>query len=293
MLVGALRSDNPLGGAPLICDDAAETFALQGIGEISAAKLLDFENRRQLVWSDLVTREWVLETAAMRVQREAAARAVEAAATAAANAAAVAAADARTMAEADGVGYGEHARVPGTGPGRDTLIFAPPGPAGPSAVSASGSPDAAARRPAGVPAATTRFAAPADDGRLAGRLVWSEELPDEDAASGDGAAADAGATPAGALVPAAQGDERKALALTTAWTPPLGAPDGPRQAGAPGRAIVARQAAPVTRRAERRRSLQKAEHRRRLSAVSGRAVVVALLVVAVAVVVLLAQHGGF
>ena len=131
MLVGALRSDNPLGGAPLTCDDVTETFALQGIGEISAAKLLDFENRRQLVWSDLVTREWVLETAAMRVRREAAARAVEAAATAAANAAAAAAAAARTVADADGVGHGEHARVPGSGPGRDTLIFAPPGPAGP------------------------------------------------------------------------------------------------------------------------------------------------------------------
>ena len=74
MLVGALRSDNPLGGAPLTCDDVTESFTLQGVGEISAAKLLDLENRRQLVWSDLVTREWVLETAAVRVRREAAAR---------------------------------------------------------------------------------------------------------------------------------------------------------------------------------------------------------------------------
>jgi cobalamin biosynthesis Mg chelatase CobN len=75
MLVAALRSDNPLGGAPLTCDEAAEHFTLQGLGEITAAKLLDLENRRQLVWVDPVTREWVIETAAIRVRRAAAAKA--------------------------------------------------------------------------------------------------------------------------------------------------------------------------------------------------------------------------
>ena len=36
MLVGALRSDNPLGGAPLTCDDVTESFTLQGVGDTTA-----------------------------------------------------------------------------------------------------------------------------------------------------------------------------------------------------------------------------------------------------------------
>jgi hypothetical protein len=287
MLVGALRSDNPLGGAPLTCDDATEAFSLQGIGEISAAKLLDLENRRQLVWSDLVTREWVLERAAIRVRRQTAVKAASVAAESAA-------------AEAESVTADDRARIPPDVPGGHTLIFGPPRPAGSSGpaglprASASALQPPAARRPAGVPAATTRFAAPVDDGRVAGRLVWSEAMSDGDAAPGEGAAsgevaAPGGgaapgevAAPGGALALAAQVDGRKASAATAAWTPPPDAPDWPRQAGAP-----------VTRRADRRRSLQKARQRRRLSVVSGRAVVVALFVVATVVLVLVVQRGGF
>jgi hypothetical protein len=294
MLVGALRSDNPLGGAPLTCDDATEAFSLQGIGEISAAKLLDLENRRQLVWSDLVTREWVLERAAIRVRRQTAVKAASVAAAAAAGAAESA------PAEAESVTADDRARIPPDVPGGHTLIFGPPRPAGSSGAaglpraSASALQPPAARRPAGVPAATTRFAAPVGDGRVAGRLVWSEAMSDGDAASGEGAAsgevaAPGGgaapgevAAPGGALALAAQVDGRKASAATAAWTPPPDAPDWPRQAGAP-----------VTRRADRRRSLQKARQRRRLSVVSGRAVVVALFVVATIVLVLVAQRGGF
>jgi hypothetical protein len=293
MLVGALRSDNPLGGAPLTWDDAIEAFSLQGIGEISAAKLLDLENRRQLVWSDLVTREWVLETAAIQVRREAAAKAASAAATAAENA----------RAEAECISVDDRARVATDGPRGHTLIFGPPrpcarpGPAGPagssglaeSSTASSAAPQPPApRRPAGVPAATTRFAAPLDDGRVAGRLVWSEAMSDDSgevAAPGGGAGSGEGAASEGALS-LTEGDGRKTSAPTAAWTSPTDAPDRPRQPEETGQAIV-------TRRADRRRSLQKAKQRRRLSAASGRAVVVALFAVAVVVLLLVAQRGGF
>jgi hypothetical protein len=289
MLVGALRSDNPLSGAPLTCDDVTEAFSLQGIGEISAARLLDLENRRQLVWSDLVTREWVLETAAIRVRWETAAE------------------NDRTKGvsiSADG-----RAHISAGAPDGHTLVFGPPrtsGPAGSSALAELATASApalqppAARRPAGVPAATTRFATPVDDGRVAGRLVWSDAMSDGDAASSEVAAPGRDAVPGegaaleGALALAAQVDGRKASASTAAWTPPTDASDWPRQAGASGQAMVTRQAgATVTRRADRRRSLQRARQRRRRSVVSGRAIVVALFVVATVVLVLVAQRGGF
>jgi hypothetical protein len=150
MLVAALRSDNPLGGAPLACDAAAEHFTIHGIGEITAAKLLDLENRRQLVWADPVTREWVLETVALRVRRATAAKAAARAAAAAA-AASAAAASAREQARA-----GDIARA-----GAGTLVFEPPPPAG-------------ARHPAGVRAARTRFETPVAVGDGPRRVVWSE-----------------------------------------------------------------------------------------------------------------------
>jgi cobalamin biosynthesis Mg chelatase CobN len=116
----------------------------------------------------------------------------------------------------------------------------------------------------------------------------------EVAAPGRGAAPGEGAALEGALALAAQVGGRKASAPTAAWTPPTDASDWPRQAGASGQAMVTRQAgATVTRRADRRRSLQRARQRRRLSVVSGRAIVVALFVVATVVLVLVAQRGGF
>ena len=156
MLIAALRSDNPLGGAPLTCDEAAEHFTLQGLGEIGAAKLLDLENRRQLVWADPVTREWVIETAAIRVRKEAAARSSRAAE------AAAAAAAAEERARSGGVATG----------GSGTLVFEPP----PSRRAAS-------RQPAGIRAAQTRFDAPAATAAVrSGTVVWSEP-PDTPPAS--------------------------------------------------------------------------------------------------------------
>ncbi len=181
MLIAALRSDNPLGGAPLTCDEAAEHFTLQGLGEISAAKLLDLENRRQLVWADPVTREWVIETAAVRVRKAAAAKTAARAAEAAAAAAASAAAS------------DDRARAGGIVPaGTDTLVFEPP----PSRSSVS-------HQPAGVRAAQTRFEAPVSAAGGARRVVWSEppdsapaplpSVPVPSAPAADPVASDAGA----------------------------------------------------------------------------------------------------
>ena len=250
-----------------------------------------------------MTREWVLETAAIRVRRETAAKAAAAVATVttAATAAAASTAAEDDRFEAESIPTDGRAHIAAGASGGRTLVFGPPGPPGPpgaagtsgpaglSSASASALQPAVERRPAGVPAATTRFAAPVDDGRVAGRLVWSEAMPDasgEVAAPGGGAAPGEGAAPEGALALAAHVDGHKASAPAAAWTPPPGPPDWPRQAGEHDQAIV-------TRRADRRRSLQKAKQRRRLSAASRRAVVVALFAVAMVVLVLVAQHGGF
>lgn len=76
MLVATLRLDNPLGEAALACDNGGETLMLVGVGEITAARLLDLENRRQLVWVDGACRERVLGTVIARIRGEAANRAV-------------------------------------------------------------------------------------------------------------------------------------------------------------------------------------------------------------------------
>jgi len=71
LLVARLRSDHPFGALPLTCDDPGETYILEGKGEITAAKLLDLANRRQLVWEvDEATRERVLAAASARIQRD-------------------------------------------------------------------------------------------------------------------------------------------------------------------------------------------------------------------------------
>ncbi len=235
MLVGALRSDNPLGGAPLTCDETAEHFTLQGLGEISAAKLLDLENRRQLVWADPVTREWVIETAASRVRRAAAAKA-EARASEAAAAAALSSAAAEERARAGGVVQA----------GAGTLVFGPPP-----------SQSAAARQPAGIRAAQTRFETPADAAGEARRVVWSEPP---------------GAAPA--PLPVAPSSNTVAPGPIT--------PDA---------------VALITRRVDRRRSIKQAERRHalvpaRLATAPAVAVLVLLAVLAV-VVLLVVQHGGF
>ena len=90
MLVARLRSDNPLGDAPITLDEQGMTFVLGRVGEITSAKLLDLENRRQLVWVDDAKRELAMGTAISRVRGEAANRAQARAEAAAAAAVALA-----------------------------------------------------------------------------------------------------------------------------------------------------------------------------------------------------------
>ena len=90
MQVATLRAGSPQGGASLTFDDATGTFAFEGSGEVTPAKVLDLENRRQFVWVDPATRERILRVAATNVRMETSARvkARALAAEAAANAAA-------------------------------------------------------------------------------------------------------------------------------------------------------------------------------------------------------------
>lgn len=71
MFVATLRADGPLDGTQLFADESAARFYLEGGAEVSAAKVLDLENRRQLVWVDPATRVRVIYGAADKVQREA------------------------------------------------------------------------------------------------------------------------------------------------------------------------------------------------------------------------------
>jgi len=256
MLIAALRSDNPLGGAPLSYTEADGAFHLQGVGDIPAAKVLDLENRRQLVWADPVTREWALEMAAMKVRKE-----KEAAAQAAAQAAEAAAA---ATAPAGGRDVGPRPTAPAqtVSPAvGETRVFAPP---------VDGD-----RRPAGVRAASTRFDAPAAPAAQGGRVVYEEPPVDESATAASVAAAwGVGVTvQAPASGPPAAGDP-----LAAAWSTSRAVSQ------APGEDVV-------TRRSERRSTRREAEHRKANGAAWLRILVYILIAVAIAVVLFLMQHG--
>ena len=216
MLVAATRSDNPLGGTPLVYDDAQETFLL-GREPMLPSKILDLENRRQLDWANPVAREWSLETAAMKLRKEQqareAARAAEAVAAAAAAAAATAEAEARAHAE-------ELRALAASG---GTLVFEPPATRG--------------QRPAGIRAKAATFALPTQIATLdgQGRVVFHEPAPDEGGAQGaadalaEGALAAAGAAPA-AAPPNAPG--------TAAWTVSAPVTLSPTAAAAPAAPVI-------------------------------------------------------
>ena len=276
-LIAALRSDNPLGGAPLSYSEADDSFSLQGVGEVDAAKLLDLENRRQLVWADPVTREWALELAAIRLRKE-----KEAAAKAAAWAAEeAAAAAARAAAEAAAPPPAATTAAAGA-----TTVFEPP--------------TVAERRPAGIRAAQTRFTAPDTTAARGGetRVVWTE--PPADEPDGQAKPAETAAAVAAAWAAA---DPLVAGAIG----PDVGAPTGPAgiagvglPAASPGFAAAVRAAgvAPplvdanvVTRRTDRRSARREAEHRRATGAAWVRILLYVLIAVAVAVVLVLMQQG--
>jgi hypothetical protein len=75
VLVARLRPENPRGTARITYDDRDTVFVLEGVGEITSAKLLDLENRQQLVWLvDEQTRVQVRAAAMLRARQDAAAR---------------------------------------------------------------------------------------------------------------------------------------------------------------------------------------------------------------------------
>jgi len=156
--LAAVRPGGAYAGKVLVYDELRDTFALAGVGYVPHGKLLDLENRRQLVWVDPVTREWALETAALQVRKEqaekAAARAAAAAAAARAAAATQAAAAIRAAAAS-----GYSARSVG-----QTVVFEPPALAG--------------RGPRGIRAKSTHFELKATAGP-ATRVVYAEPAPDE------------------------------------------------------------------------------------------------------------------
>ena len=261
MLVAAMRSDNPLGGTPLVYDDAQETFLL-GREPMLPSKILDLENRRQLDWANPVAREWSLEMAAMKLRKEQqvreAARAAEAVAAAAAAAAATAEAEARAHAE-------ELRALAASG---GTLVFEPP---------------TFDRRPAGIRAKAAMFALPTATTTLdrSGRVVFIEPATDDEVAHGmGGAAAAAPAAPAAAAANALE---------TATWT--AAAPVSPPLAAA----IPAAPPAPAdlhTSRKDRRRSRREAEHRRERKGSGLRIAIYSLAAVVAAAALLIAQRGG-
>ena len=63
MLIGQVRSAGQSGTRSLTYDDTTESFLLEGAGEIQPAKLIDFANRQEILWTDLEVRDWTLSTA--------------------------------------------------------------------------------------------------------------------------------------------------------------------------------------------------------------------------------------
>jgi hypothetical protein len=71
LLIARLRSDHPFGAVPLSYVESDGTFNLEGVGQITAGKVLDLENRRQLVWGvDEAIRERVLASAGARIRKD-------------------------------------------------------------------------------------------------------------------------------------------------------------------------------------------------------------------------------
>ena len=127
---------------------------MQGVGEITAAKLLDLENRRQLVWADPVTREWVLETVALRVRRATAAKAAARDRRSRGRRVGQLRPHDREQARAGGVARSESDSAPSSSSLRRRSPLT---------------------EPAGVGAAPTRFEAPVAAAEGPRRVVWSEQ----------------------------------------------------------------------------------------------------------------------
>ena len=138
MIVATLRSDNPLGDAQLMYDEASGAFSLQDVGGITAGKVLDLENRQQLVWDGDGTRDWVLEIARGMLRAE------------------------RPVSRTAGL-----EGAPSSWAGSSDVV---PPPEAAAKAARRAIPD----RPAGVPPTPTRFELQEAPGRSGGRVVWTD-----------------------------------------------------------------------------------------------------------------------
>ena len=262
MLVAAIKSGNPLAGKAVVYSEDDDSFSLTGVGAISAAKLLEYEDHGQLQWADVVTREWTLETAAIKARGEAAAgAAAEAAATAAAAEAVV------RVAELDRI-----APMP--------IVYEPPSTVPPVQQ--------------GIPAKAPGFELGPAAERQARWVVFAEPAPGESrgAQSAPGTAPGDSSSARAPIVPAvpsfAPPPTQEGATLATAVVPVAGA----AASDAPAVEATADGAGGAGRRGDRRRALRAAERRREMAGARVRIALYGLAAIAAAVILFLVERGS-
>jgi len=266
MLVAAIKSGNPLAGKAVVYNEDDDSFSLTGAGAITATKLLEYEDRGQLQWADLVTREWTLETAAIKARAEAAAgAAAEAAATAAAVRAAAEAVVRR--AELDRI-----APMP--------IVYEPPSTVPPVQQ--------------GIPAKAPGFELGPAAERQARWVVFAEPAPGESrgAQPATGTAPGDPSSPRAPIAPAvpslAPPPTQEGATLATAVVPVAGA----AASDAPAVEATADGAGGAGRRGDRRRALRAAERRREMAGARVRIALYGLAAIAAAVILFLVERGS-
>ena len=149
MLIAAIRTGHALAGKAVTYNEEDGRFWLTGSGEIPAARLLEYDDRRELDWADDVTREWALEMASILARKQAAQERQHEAAAAAATA--------------------EAARLEALAP--PSVVYPPP--------------DTTPLRPEGIPAVAPTFELSSEARDRRPRwVVWAEAAPDAAAATG-------------------------------------------------------------------------------------------------------------
>lgn len=281
MLIAAIRTGHALAGKAVTYNEEDGRFWLTGSGEIPAARLLEYDDRRELDWADDVTREWALEMASILARKQAAEERQHEAAAAAATA--------------------EAARLEALAP--PSVVYPPP--------------DTTPPPPDGIPAVAPTFElSPEARDRRPRWVVWAEAAPDAAAATGTGGTeAPAGrevaaAPPRHAITAPGQtpgtGPDRPVSATSPAWpdasgmvpVAPAVTPAMPASApSAPGPADPGQRSADATSQPTSRHERRGAQRERsRQSKRSGARLRIAayVLVGAVAAALLyLVQRGGF
>lgn len=272
MLIAAIRTGHALAGKAVTYNDEDGRFWLSGVGEIPAARLIEYDERRELDWADDVTREWALEMAAILARKLAAEQQQQAAAAAAAAA--------------------EAARLEALAP--PSVVYQPP--------------DTSPPRPEGIPAVRPGFELSTEARDRPPRwVVWAEAAPPPDPSTGQAAApqpvADAreesgGATSAVPRQPAPTGDPQHAgdpqPAGTAAPQTPASAGTAAVVKGADAHGQIASVATPApTARSERRSAKHERGRRARGSGAGLRIAVYVVVAAAAAAALYVIQRGGF